>query len=332
MRSSWRQPWRAGRGFAVVLAAGLALGSAGGCGQGKHAGRLRVGHFPNLTHAQALVMRARSRVDGGWIEGKVGMPVDWYEFTAGPEAMEALRVGSLDLAYVGPNPALNAHLKTKGEEVRVVAGSARGGAALVVQGSSDVHDALGLKGKRIATPQFGNTQDVSARSWLREGGVVVTQTGGDAQVVPTENPDQLALFKRKQIDAVWTVEPWVTRLVQEAGGRVLVDETDALTTVLVARRKFLEEHRDVVKRFVATHQEVTAWMGEHPAEARTAVGSEVTALTRTTLPAGVLDEAWKRMRFSADVTREPFDAFVKHAQAVGFLEGAGALERLVEAP
>jgi NitT/TauT family transport system substrate-binding protein len=321
------------RSVAVALTVCLAMVGSGGCGERRHPGRLRVGHFPNLTHAQALVMRARSRVDAGWIEGKVGMPVDWYgHFTAGPEAMEALRVGSLDLAYVGPNPALNAHLKTNGNEVRVVAGSALGGAALVVQGDSGVEDARGLRGKRIATPMFGNTQDVAARSWLRQHGIHVTQSGGDAQIRPTDNPDQLALFRKKELDAVWTVEPWVTRLIQEAGGRVLVDETDALTTVLVARRAFLEQHRDVVKRFVEAHREVTAWIHAHEAEARAAVGAEVLGLTRTALPPGVLDQAWKRLRFTAEITRDPFDVFVKRAQAVGFLEDAGTLERLVEVP
>ena len=320
------------RSVLVLLTACLALTGTGGCRKGTHEGRLRIGHFPNLTHAQALVMRSRTRSGQNWLESKVGMPVDWYDFGAGPEAMEALRTGSLDVCYVGPNPALNAHLKTAGKEVRVIAGSARGGAALVVQGDGGVKDAQDLRGLRIATPQFGNTQDVAARSWLRENGLHVTQTGGDAQVIPAQNPEQLALFKKKDVQAVWTVEPWVTRLVQEAGGRVLVDETDAVTTIVVARADFLEKHRDVARRFVEAHAEMTAWISAHGADARAAVAGEVKAITRASLPPGVLDQAWVRMRFEADVTREIFESFVKRAQAVGFLKDAGSLEHFVERP
>jgi NitT/TauT family transport system substrate-binding protein len=320
------------RSLAVALMACLVSVGSGGCGKGSHEGRLRIGHFPNLTHAQALVMRSRTRSGQNWLEAKVGIPVDWYDFPAGPEAMEALRTGSLDLCYVGPNPALNAHLKTNGKEVRVIAGSAWGGAALVVQGDSNIRDAQDLKGKRIGTPLFGNTQDVAARSWLRENGVHVTQSGGDAQVIPTKNPEQLALFKKKDLDAVWTVEPWVTRLVLEGGGRVLVDETDALTTIVVSSAEFLEKHRDVVKRFAEAHAEITKWTAEHGADARAAVSGEVKAITRASLPPGVLDQAWGRMRFETDVSREVFESFVKRAQAVGFLKEAGSLEHFVERP
>ena len=114
-----------------------------------------------------------------------------------------------------------------------------------------------FRGKRIATPQFGNTQDVAARAWLAGGGLRITQTGGDAQVLPTANPDQLGLFQRKQVDAVWTVEPWVSRLELEAGGKILVEEKDAVTTVLAASARFLAARRDLVRRFVAAHRELT---------------------------------------------------------------------------
>ena len=162
------------------------------------------------------------------------MKIEWYAYNAGPSAMEAIFANSLDLTYVGPNPALNAYARSRGEEVRVVAGAVNGGSALVVQPDSGLAKPADFRGKRIATPQFGNTQDVAARAWLVAGGLRITQTGGDAQVLPTANPDQLALFQSKQLDAVWTVEPWVSRLELEAGGKVLVEEKDAVTTVLVA--------------------------------------------------------------------------------------------------
>ena len=131
--------------------------------------------------------------------------------------------------------------KARGEEVRIIAGAVNGGSALVVQGDSTLKTPADFRGKKIATPQLGNTQDVAARAWLKAGGLKITQTGGDAQVLPTANPDQLLLFQQKQVDAVWTVEPWVSRLEMEAGGKVLVDEKDAITTVLVAAPKVVAD-------------------------------------------------------------------------------------------
>src|SRR3954469_3861546 len=152
--------------------------------------------------------------------------------------MEAIFAKSIDLTYVGPGPALNAYTKSNGAEIRLIAGSANGGAGLVVQPDENLKAPANFRGKKIATPQLGNTQDISCRAWLSEGGLKITQLGGDAQVIPTQNPDQLALFKQKKIEAVWTVEPWLSRLEKEAGGKVLVDEKEVATTVLVSSVKF----------------------------------------------------------------------------------------------
>jgi NitT/TauT family transport system substrate-binding protein len=218
--------------------------------------KLRVGHFPNITHVQALVARALERQGKDWFAERLGRPVkiEWYAYNAGPSAMEAVFANSVDLTYVGPNPALNAYARSRGEEVRVVAGAVNGGSALVVQPDSELKQPSDFRGKRIGTPQLGNTQDVSARAWLADAGLKITQTGGDAYVLPTANPDQLTLFLRKGLDAVWTVEPWVSRLEMEAGGKILVEEKDAMTTLLVARTRFLSEQRDLVRRFVAAHR------------------------------------------------------------------------------
>ena len=242
---------------------------------------LRVGHFPNITHVQALVAHGFSRAGHGWFEPRLGTEVklEWYVYNAGPSAMEALFADAVDLTYVGPSPAINAYARARGEEIRIVAGAAEGGAALVVQPDSSLHVAADFRGKRIATPQLGNTQDISARAWLTAGGLHITLSGGDAQVVPTDNPDQLALFKSRQIDAVWTVEPWVSRLEMEAQGKVLVDEKDSVTTVLVSSRKQLERHGELVRRFIAAHDELIEWIRAHPTEAQIMVRDELTAET-----------------------------------------------------
>src|SRR5215471_9087113 len=212
---------------------------------------IRFGHFPNITHAQGVVAHALSRQGKGWFEQRLGpgTKIEWFIYNAGPSAMEAIFASSIDLTYVGPGPALNAYTKSNGEEIRLIAGAANGGAGLVVQPDENLKTAGDFRGKKIATPQLGNTQDISCRAWLADGGLKITQLGGDAQVIPTQNPDQLALFKQKKIDAVWTVEPWVSRLETEAGGKVLVEEPDTATTVLVSSVKFLKENRELAKKF-----------------------------------------------------------------------------------
>src|ERR1700745_568483 len=212
---------------------------------------IRVGHFPNITHAQGLVAHNLSRQGKGWFEERLGpgLEIQWFIYNAGPSAMEAIFAKSIELTYVGPGPALNAYAKSQGEEIRIIAGAANGGAALVVQPDANLKAPADFKGKKIATPQLGNTQDISCRAWLTSGGLRITQLGGDAQVLPTQKPEQLSLFQQKKIDAVWTVEPWVSRLENEAGGKVLIEEPDTATTVLVASVKFLNEKRELVNKF-----------------------------------------------------------------------------------
>src|ERR1051325_2808361 len=182
--------------------------------------KIRVGHFPNITHAQGLVAHALTRQGKGWFEQRLGpgIKLEWFVYNAGPSAMEAIFAKSIDLTYVGSAPALNAYSKARGEEIRVIAGAANGGAGLIVQPDQNLKAPSDLRGKKIATPQLGNTQDVSCRAWLINGGLRITQLGGDTQVIPTANPDQLGLFQQKRVDGVWTVEPWLSRLEKEAGG------------------------------------------------------------------------------------------------------------------
>ncbi|MDB6147644.1 MAG: aliphatic sulfonate transporter substrate-binding protein, partial [Spartobacteria bacterium] len=170
---------------------------------------VRFGHFPNITHAQGVIAHALSRQGKGWIEERLGpgVQIQWYTYNAGPTAMEAIFARSLDVTYVGQGPALNAHFKSNGEEVRVISGAANGGAALVVKTDSPIKAPGDFRGKKIATPQLGNTQDISCRAWLKKNGFRITMTGGDVTVLPTANPDQLGLFQTGAVDAVWTVEP-----------------------------------------------------------------------------------------------------------------------------
>jgi NitT/TauT family transport system substrate-binding protein len=295
---------------------------------------IRVGHFPNITHVQGLVAHNLSRQGKGWFEARLGSGVEiqWFTYNAGPSAMEAIFAKSVELTYVGPGPALNAYSKSQGEEIRIIAGAANGGAALVVQPDTNLRGPADFKGKKIATPQLGNTQDISCRAWLASGGLKITQLGGDAQVLPTQNPDQLSLFQQKKIDAVWTVEPWVSRLETDAGGKVLVEEPDTATTVLVSSARFLNENHELAKKFWQAHRELTDWILQHPDEAQMIVKAELLAETRSDLSAELIARAWKRIIFTSEIPRASVQAFVTNSQKAGFMRTAPDLSRLFETP
>src|SRR5207245_11281910 len=239
--------------------------------------KIRAGHFPNITHAQGVIAHALSRQGKGWFELRLGpdTKIEWFVYNAGPSAMEAIFAKSIDLTYVGSGPALNAYTKSNGQEIRLIAGAANGGSGLVVQPDQNLKEAADFHGKKIATPQLGNTQDISCRAWLSEGGLKITQLGGDAQVLPTQNPDQLGLFRGKKVDAVWTVEPWLSRLEQEASGKVIVEEKDAGTTILVSSVKFLKEKRELAKKFAQGHGELTGWIVKNREEEQRLLKAEI---------------------------------------------------------
>lgn len=295
---------------------------------------IRVGHFPNITHAQGLVAHNLSRQGKDWFEARLGpgVEIQWFTYNAGPSAMEAIFARSIELTYVGPGPALNAYAKSQSEEIRIIAGAANGGAALVVQPDANLKAPADFKGKKIATPQLGNTQDISCRAWLASGGLRITQLGGDAQVLPTQNPDQLSLFQQKKIDAVWTVEPWVSRLENEAGGKVLVEEPDTATTVLVSSVKFLNEKRELANKFWQAHRELTDWILKNPEEAQKIVKAELLAETRSDISAELIAHAWKRIIFTSEIPRASVQAFVANSQKAGFMKTAPDISRLFETP
>ena len=292
---------------------------------------LRFGHFPNITHIQGLVAHALSRQGKGFFEQRLGpdVKIEWFLYNAGPGAMEAIFAKSIDVTYVGPNPVINAYSKARGEGVRIIAGAAEGGSALVIQGDSTLANPPDFRGKIIATPQFGNTQDVVARAWLRNG---ITQTGGEATVLPTANPDQLLLFKQRQIDAVWTVEPWISRLETEAGGKVLVDDRKAITTVLAASAEFIKSQPKLALKIASAHRELTAWILANPEQAQKLAQAELRAETRTDFPEPLLRKCWDRITLTSDISKDALRQSVADAQAAGFLRDVPDIAPLIVAP
>lgn len=294
---------------------------------------VRVGVFPNVTHAQGMVAANMTREGKGWFESRLGVPVkiEWMIYNAGPSAMEGIFTKAVDFTYVGPSPVVNAYAKANGAEVRVLSGAMRGGEALVVKGDS-ITKPEDFRGKTIATPQLGNTQDVECRAWLIGHGIKVTLVGGEARVLPTANPDILALFLQGKIDAAWTVEPWVTRLLNEAGGKIFFADKEALTTVLAGREGFLKDNPALAAKFLAAHNELTAWVIANPDEAQRRVRDEISAITHKQIPASLVTAAWARLVFSDEISTAPFEVFLKQARDVGFLRSEVNLDKLIWKP
>jgi NitT/TauT family transport system substrate-binding protein len=291
---------------------------------------LRIGFFPNLTHVQALIAYHETQTLGaeGSFEKATGARIEWYPFNAGPSAIEALLVGSVDVTYVGPSPVLNGYIRTKGRDIRVLTGAARGATALVVQPGSQIREPADFRGKKLATPQMGNTQDVAARAWLTAGGLKITQKGGDALVLPTQNPDQLELFKRKELDGVWTVEPWVSRLEIEAGAVPVVIQDDVLVTLIATSQATLKNRRPLLDKLLVAHQALTDRIVADPAAAKKAVSAALEKATSRPIRPELLDHAWPRLKLTTALNRADFESAMNDAHSVGLLPEKADLAQL----
>ncbi|MGK2965373.1 MAG: ABC transporter substrate-binding protein [Tepidiformaceae bacterium] len=284
---------------------------------------LRLGYFPNLTHSQPLVGLER-----GTYAEELGanVKIETKTFNAGPAVIEAIFAGEIDISYIGPNPAINGYVQSDGEAIRIIAGATSGGALFIVRPGANIDGPEDLEGKTIATPQLGNTQDVALRAYLADEGYEIDEFGGDVNVKPTANPDALTLFRQGNIDGAWVPEPWGTRLIQEAGGELFLDERDRwpegafVTTHVIVRTGFLEDHPDVVRAFLLAHVKTTEWINDNPEEAREFVNAAIEEITTAPLPDAVLDAAWENL----DITYDPIPASLfksaKDAFDLGLLE------------
>ncbi len=308
----------------VACGGGTSTGSTGGDGDGARETQLtlRLGFFPNVTHATALV-----GIRSGTFANALGPGVYLKPkpFQAGPEAIEALFGDAVDAVYLGPNPTINAHVRSRGRALRIVAGATSAGTALVVR--PGIAGAADLRGKKLATPQLGNTQDVALRSWLASHGLKTnTSGGGDASIMPQSNADTLASFRAGSIDGAWVPEPWASRLVLEGGGKVLVDERTLwpggqfVTAHLVVRAQFLRKHPDTVRRLIEGHVRATAFINEEVTEARRVADDAVEAVTGTRLPEPVSETAWRNLTFTTDPLAPTLAESARHAQELGLLE------------
>ena len=279
---------------------------------------LRLGYFANVTHAPALV-----GLEEGLFEDALGdVDVTTQVFNAGPAAIEALSAGAIDATYIGPNPSINTFIQSGGESAHIIAGAATGGAALVVRDGID--EPADLEGTTLATPQLGNTQDVSLRTWLADEGFETdTSGGGDVSITPTENAQTLTLFQQGTIDGAWLPEPWVSRLIDEAGAHVLIDEAELWedgefpTTVLLVRAEFLEEHPDVVEDLLEGHVAAVQWIADNPDTAGDVINGAIEAETGKPLADAVITRALEHVTFSVDPHADTFETLVANGLAAG---------------
>jgi NitT/TauT family transport system substrate-binding protein len=314
-----------GRSLPAILAALALLATACGGAESSSSAdgstTVRLGYFPNVTHATAIV-----GVESGLFKTALGPnSLSVKTFSAGPATVEALFSGALDATYIGPNPAINAYVQSRGEAIRIVSGATSGGASLVVKPS--INTAADLKGKKLATPQRGGTQDVALRHWLKDNSLKADfEGGGDVSIVPQENAQTLETFRSGQIDGAWVPEPWATRLLQEGGGKVLVDERSLwpegrfVTTQLVVRTKFLREHPDVVQRLVEGQVKSNELVNTNPVEAQRLVNQGITNVTGKGIAESVLRAAWKNLEFTNDPVPASLTRSAEHAHEVGLLE------------
>jgi NitT/TauT family transport system substrate-binding protein len=287
---------------------------------------LRLGYFPNLTHAQAIYARAT-----GAFEKPIGVKIQWTSFNAGPSAIEALFTEELDATFVGPSPTINGYIKSRGEKFVIVAGGASGGAGLVLRADSGIKGERDFSGKTIATPQLGNTQDIAARTWFAEKGYTLRERGGTVALVPLTNADQLTLFKKRQIDGAWTVEPWMARLELEGGGLVFLEEKTLwpegkfVTTHLVVSRQFLADDRETLKKLLAALIEVTERINADKAAAAVILNEQLKKETGKALKPEVIQKAMSRVEFTWDPLCASLQQSATAAHRVGFLRKPPAL-------
>ncbi|MEU5896864.1 aliphatic sulfonate ABC transporter substrate-binding protein [Streptomyces venezuelae] len=283
---------------------------------------VKIGYFPNLTHATALV----GNQEGLFQKELGGTEAKYAQFNAGPSEIEALNAGSIDIGWIGPSPAINGFTKSQGKNLRIIGGSASGGVKLVVN-PKKIKSLDDVKGKKIATPQLGNTQDVAFLNWIAERGWKVdAQSGkGDVSVIRSDNKVTPDAYKSGSLDGAWVPEPTASKLVAE-GGKVLLDEADLwpgkkfVITNIIVRQEFLKEHPKVVEAVLRGAVKTNAWIAENPEKAKAAANARLKADAGKPLPAEVLDPAWKSIQTTNDPLAATLEAEADHAVKAGLLE------------
>ena len=284
---------------------------------------LKIGYFPNIIHSQAVI-----GLNNGDFQKTLGynVTVETFRFNAGPSAIESLLADRIDATYIGPNPAINGYLLTGGSDLRVISGASSGGASFVVRNDSGIETVNDLGGKKFASPQLGNTQDVALRKYLIDNGFNTIENGGNVTVLPIANADILTVFLKKEIDGAWVPEPWATRLVQEADGKVFLDERTLwpngkfVTGNLIVRTDFLRDNPEIIKKLLEAHVDETLRINNNIAEAGKEFNNQLKKITGQEISENVLNNAYSNLEITYDPLKLTLFKSANDAYDLGFIE------------
>ena len=283
--------------------------------------KIRIGFFPNITHSQALMGKA----EGQFKKALDNKQIEWKMFNAGPSEMEAMLAGELDIAYIGPGPAINGYVKSKGD-VQIIAGATDAGAILISRKDVKISNLKELENKKIAVPQFGNTQDLTLRYLLKQNRLKDTTKGGNVEIRQVENPDLKVLLENGDIDVALVPEPWGSTLVKEIGANVILDynklwrDGNYSTAVVIARKDFIKNHPDIVEKFLKTHIELTDNITKNSDQAKQIVNNQINDLTKKSLSKDVFDSAFDRMTPTYNPEKESVLDFIDLSVETGILK------------
>ena len=284
--------------------------------------KIRIAYFPNIGHAIPIV-----GLEQGFFQTKIGeeILIETRVFDSGPQTIESLFANSIDLAYVGPGPAINGFLNSENQNVKILAGAASGGASFVVHPESEINSASDFSEKKIAAPQLGNTQDVSLRHYLSENGLKPAEKGGSVVIYNISNPDIYTLFVKGDIDGAWIPEPWATILVNELNGKRLFYEEDLwpnqefASVLLIANADFVEKNPMLITKLLSSHNETASWINQNPVETRIIFNNFLNSHLGQSLSDDVVDIALSNLVITADPLPDSVESFAEKANALGYL-------------
>ena len=284
--------------------------------------KIRIAYFPNIGHAIPIV-----GMENGFFQNSLGdqITIETRVFDSGPQAIESLFGNSIDLAYVGPGPAINGFLNSENHNVKILAGAASGGASFIVHPDSEINSATDFAGKKIAAPQIGNTQDVSLRNYLSENGLRTAEKGGSVIVYNIPNPDIYTLFVKGDIDGAWIPEPWATILVTELNGKRLFHEEDLwpnqefASVLLIANADFVEKNPESIIDLLKSHHETATWINQNPIETRIIFNNFLNSHLGQSLSDDIVDVALSNIVITADPLPDSVYSFAEKANALGYL-------------
>jgi len=314
--------WPIGLGIAIVIAISIVVISVNSSTIFDSDKKIRVAFFPNIGHSIPIV-----GLEKGFFEERLGneIQIDTKIFDSGPQVIESLFANSIDIAYVGPGPAINGFLKSDGNDLKIIAGAASGGASFIVHPDSKFDNVQDLVGKKIAAPQISNTQDLSLRHYLEQNNLKSADKGGSVFVVNIANPDIYTLFAKGDLDAAWVSEPWATMLVQELDGKRILYEEELWpneqfsSVLLIVRNDFLLEKPDLVQQWLESHIETTEWINSNSDETEIIFNQFLKELTGKTLPSEIVHESFSNLLITYDPIESSIVTFAQRADSLGYL-------------